>query len=231
MPPRLISSPCYFLSLLFLASIPLFSSPLAHSSMNAEFQTGSISGMKFYDVNGNGFRDLATDYGLSGWKIKITGLIVDSAYSDQDGNFAFGGLPDGTYTVSEESRPGWIRTFPAFPGTYSVTVTGGSSATAKVFGNYPQGVIRGSKFNDLNGNGVKDSSEPTLSNWVIKLTGLISGVDTTDANGAYEFLGLVPGAYTVRESLALHPGWVATTPPSGQYSVDVVIGTRDTLDF
>src|SRR5882762_7870006 len=104
--PRFISSPCYFLSLLFLAATPLISSPLTHNSTSVEFLAGSISGLKFYDVNGNGFRDLATDYGLSGWKIKITGAVVDSTITDQDGNYSFPGLPDGAYIVAEESRPG-----------------------------------------------------------------------------------------------------------------------------
>jgi len=92
------------LSLLFLAATPLISSPLTHNSTSVEFLAGSISGLKFYDVNGNGFRDLATDYGLSGWKIKITGAVVDSTITDQDGNYSSINMIWGDGSVSQKKR-------------------------------------------------------------------------------------------------------------------------------
>ena len=71
----------------------------------------------------------------------------------------------------------------------------------------------GQKFQDTNANGVKDTGEPGLPNWQIKLfadggdgilsstefsTGLIS-TKTTDANGNYSFTGLNAGDYIVCE--------------------------------
>jgi Ca2+-binding RTX toxin-like protein len=77
--------------------------------------------------------------------------------------------------------------------------------------------IRGLKWNDVNGNGIKDTTETGLKDWNIYLdtntngqldTGEIS--TTTDANGNYSFTNLRPGTYTVAEQL--QPGWKQTYP-------------------
>lgn len=76
--------------------------------------------------------------------------------------------------------------------------------------------IQGSKWNDLNGNGVQDG-ELGLAGWTIYLdqnqNGLLDSGETfavTDANGDYSFTDLNPGIYTVAE--VLQPGWEQTFP-------------------
>lgn len=66
--------------------------------------TGSISGIKFYDENGNTFRDPETDYGMAGWGIKITVSKIDSTYTDVNENHTFSDLPNGTYTAAAMVR-------------------------------------------------------------------------------------------------------------------------------
>ena len=77
--------------------------------------------------------------------------------------------------------------------------------------------ICGFKFNDLNGNGLRDPGEPGLSNWRIgikdytTLTNPTSTEDTTDANGAYCFDNLPTGTtYTLSEQP--QAGWTQTFP-------------------
>ena len=79
------------------------------------------------------------------------------------------------------------------------------------------GEIQGSKWNDLNGDGVRDAGEVGLAGWTIYLdnnqngqldAGEISTI--TDANGNYSFTNLNPGTYTVAE--VLKPGWKQTFP-------------------
>ncbi|MCK5742302.1 MAG: hypothetical protein KAH48_08790, partial [Chlorobi bacterium] len=64
-----------------------------------------------------------------------------------------------------------------------------------------------------NGNGTHDSWEPLLSGWTINLTNSGSTVNltaVTDANGYYNFGGLVPDTYTISETN--QSGWVQTQP-------------------
>ena len=77
--------------------------------------------------------------------------------------------------------------------------------------NGEQGVVGATLFLDLNKNGVTDSSEPTA---------------TTDANGAYSFVGLLPGTYVVREVLL--GGAILSSPSSGSFSLTVVGGSNFT---
>src|SRR5262249_36360859 len=68
--------------------------------------------------------------------------------------------------------------------------------------------IMGIKWNDLNGNGVRDAGEPGLQGWVITLSN--GQTTTTDAQGHYYFTDLVPGTYTVSE---MHLSrWMQTAP-------------------
>ncbi|MBN2132289.1 MAG: carboxypeptidase regulatory-like domain-containing protein, partial [Sedimentisphaerales bacterium] len=75
------------------------------------------------------------------------------------------------------------------------------------------GTIRGTKFDDLNGNGVRDAGEPGLAGWQITLEdddGNALATATTNANGDYEFGSLEPGAYRVDE--VQQAGWRQTYP-------------------
>ncbi|MEW6401298.1 MAG: hypothetical protein AB1649_05825 [Chloroflexota bacterium] len=78
------------------------------------------------------------------------------------------------------------------------------------------GDITAHKFNDLlNGDGVQQAGEPSLSDWEMKLyqgfgctgTSLVSGF--TDMEGILIFSGLQPGEYSVMETL--ETGWQNTT--------------------
>ncbi len=91
----------------------------------------------------------------------------------------------------------------------------------------PGASIRGSKFNDLNGDGVLNAGEPGLANWTIYLdlngnNALDPGEPAalTDSNGNYSFTGLADGLYSVRE--VDQPGWVQTR--GGLYGIQVTNG-------
>ncbi|MGA2625421.1 MAG: SdrD B-like domain-containing protein, partial [Bacteroidota bacterium] len=102
----------------------------------------SISGTTFSDLNGNGVKDPG-EPGMAGWKIILrqvpatTLTSSDTTVSDSAGNYVFGGLFDGTYTVNEVSQDGFIQTSPPAPGTYQVTITNGASVADLDFGNAP----------------------------------------------------------------------------------------------
>ncbi len=72
--------------------------------------------------------------------------------------------------------------------------------------------IRGIKFHDFNGNGVRDSGEPTLPGWTITATGSDgeSRSTVTGSDGSYAFCNLPSDCYEVEETV--QSGWGATTP-------------------
>lgn len=85
------------------------------------------------------------------------------------------------------------------------------------------GIICGTKFNDLNSNGVMDVNEPGLPNWTIELTGATSRTAVTDASGNYCFDRLKAGVYNIAE--VNQTGWVQTMPAApGTYSLAISSG-------
>nr|AAU83000.1 fibrinogen-binding protein-like [uncultured archaeon GZfos1D1]QNO57000.1 hypothetical protein MGAOFDBH_00018 [Methanosarcinales archaeon ANME-1 ERB7] len=188
----------------------------------------SISGMKFNDLNGDGVKD-AGEPGLGDWTINLAGPVSGTTTTAADGSYTFTNLEPGDYTVSEVLKPGWVQTCPAAPGTYSVTLTD-SPVIDRDFGNRGALSISGMKFDDLNGNGVKDAGEPGLPDWTINLVGPVSGTTTTAADGSYTFTNLEPGDYTVSE--VLKAGWAQTCPPTpGTYSVTLTDSPVIDRDF
>ncbi|NOX56797.1 MAG: hypothetical protein GXP27_20620, partial [Planctomycetes bacterium] len=114
------------------------------------------------------------------------------------------------------------------------------------------GEIRGIKFEDVNGNGIRDFGEPGLSGWIIYLDANSNGVlewadrdgdelwdpdegerwtwtqadnpetANIDETGQYVFGDLLPGTYTVRE--VLPAGWAANNPGPEGYTVQLQPG-------
>lgn len=88
----------------------------------------------------------------------------------------------------------------------------------------PSPEIHGMKFEDMDGDGVKDIGETGLVNWTINLydgaMNLLSST-TTDSSGAYQFAPLAPGTYNVRE--VQQAGWTQTT--SNPTSMTLVMGS------
>ena len=193
-------------------------------------QLGSISGTTYNDLNGNGVKDVG-DTALNNWRIRISkeGVQIDSALTNVDGTYSFTGLAAGTYVISVVIQSGWGQSLPSSPGTYAVVITSGATVAGKDFGNYQYSTISGTKYNDINGNGVKEGGEPGLINWRIKLFKNSHLIDSllTDANGNYTFTNILPGTYTASE--ALQSGWIQTLPSTpGTYTVIITSGTTST---
>jgi len=191
--------------------------------------SNSISGMKYEDLNSDSTKNPG-EKGLSGWEMVLTGstwfgkpLPTLTATTDNNGNYKFERLLPGTYKVSETSRTGWTQTAPA-GGSHSIVFdvrTPPREAKDNDFGNrLAAQSISGVKYNDINGNGVRDPGEPGMGGWKINLEpagGGVIKVATTEADGSYSFTDVASGTYTVRE---IHqPGWDQKAPASGTYTV------------
>ena len=174
------------------------------------FQQISISGVKFNDLNDNGVRDPG-EPGLAGVTVFLdtnNNGVLDpgelSTTSDVNGNFTFANLGPGTYRVREVAPPGSTQTT---PNPANIVASSGTDVSGVLIGNSQPSSISGVKFNDLNGNGVRDPGEPGLAGITVFLDTNGNGVldpgevsTTTDANGNFVFANLLPGTYLVREA-------------------------------
>jgi protocatechuate 3,4-dioxygenase beta subunit len=204
-----------------------------------EVDTYSLSGAKWNDVDGNGLWDEGEPT-LAGWTIELrdaTNALITTAATDATGAYRFDDLEPGTYIVAEVQQAGWTQTFPAAPGTHSVTISDADVANVD-FGNQmnleaPTYRISGAKWNDLNGDGLWDDGEPTLAGWTIELrdaTNALVATAVTDANGAYAFTGLDAATYTVSE--VQQTGWTQTFPAGdGIHSVTISDADVANVDF
>ncbi|EMI21720.1 fibrinogen-binding protein [Rhodopirellula maiorica SM1] len=89
----------------------------------------------------------------------------------------------------------------------------------------PYGGVRGSKFDDENGNGVRDADEGVLPGVTIYLDlndngsldqtsdGILEPSTVTDTNGNYEFTDIAAGSYVIRE--VVPEGYQQTFPVAG----------------
>jgi hypothetical protein len=177
------------------------------------FQLATISGTVFNDVNGNGIQD-SGDLGTPGWTVDLFdshGNLVQSQVTDVNGNFNFMGVGPGTFTIQEAYQVGFVET--TTPTSYSVTTMSGSATTGLLFGNFQDVTVSGTVYNDLNGSGSINPSDPGLQNWLVTLDNTTTNVIRqllTDVNGNYSFAYVGPGNYTLTETL--QSGWVQTQP-------------------
>ena len=181
--------------------------------------TGTISGFKFNDLNGNGVRD-AGEPGIENWTIyldqNLNGQLDSgetSVKTTSNGSFQFSSLAAGTYRVREVLLTGWQQTT---TNPADVVLAAGGTKDNVLFGNFQQVSISGAKFNDLNANGVRDTGEAGLSGWTIFLDTNNNGVldsgernQVTDTNGNYSFSNVGPGTFRLREEVKFN--WIQMT--------------------
>ena len=127
-------------------------------------------------------------------------------------------LQPGNYTVVQTSQPagyldglltsGNVTPIPNSVGTHSiaVTLTNGNSSNNNFAAVAPSSVS-GFVYIDNNNNGLKDTGEPGISGVTVTLSGTndlgqtVNLSQTTAADGSYQFAGLRPGSYTLKERL------------------------------
>lgn len=99
------------------------------------------------------------------------------------------------------------------------------------------GTIQGNVFNDLDGNGVKNSGDPNQSGWRIfidldgdKVWDSNEQYVRSDSHGNYKFSNLQNGTYRLCETL-VDSTWRHTTPANGVYTVVLTGGGSSTKNW
>lgn len=196
-------------------------------------QLGGISGRVFYDNVADGISN-DSDPGRSGFKVFVDSNFNGAfdageafTFTDATGHYSFSNLFPGSYAVGLVKPPGWVQTTPISTlGTFQTRVAGGGGDAGGYvdFGVIYPSYVSGRVFNDLNGNGTRDTGENGLAGFGVFVdvsgTGYGSFTDPatqTDAQGNYTLRVPIDGTYNVR--VTRPSGWQSTAPSSNAYSV------------
>ena len=101
---------------------------------------GSISGLVFNDVDGNGIRT-GGEATLPGWLVfldlnrnGVVGVGEPTLRSGSDGSFLFTGLQPNNYALRVIPQPGWTQTAPGGDGSFSIDVFPQMTDSGNFFG-------------------------------------------------------------------------------------------------
>lgn len=199
------------------ANIQYFSSSGRESTASVTFDVaealGALTVAKYEDLNGNGRPDTGEPR-IPNWQFLLKNPQGNDSVvtTGADGSVSNSNVPSGTWQVNEPAVPGWVPTT-TLPAAVSVPANG--SASAEV-GNVRPAPLSGTVYLDVNSNAVLDSGEAGKAGVTLTLTGTtgtgrsVTATTVSGANGFYEFPGLMPGSYTVVETVP--SGFTATTP-------------------
>ncbi|MFA5051679.1 MAG: SdrD B-like domain-containing protein [Patescibacteria group bacterium] len=164
------------------------------------------------------------DHADSAWAFAVDG---QGAYHDGDSVT----LPTNeTFTVTESSQYDALYTMTNAWGACELDngaiklYTDGRDNTCYVENSRDTGNIRIKKYNDLNGNGTKDSGEPYMTGWYFEISqnDVVLASGTTGEDGDYLIVENLPtGTYQVTETP--QAGWANTEPGTTPIVQDVEV--------
>ena len=188
---------------------------------------GNVSILKFNDTNRNGIRDDG-ESPISNWgfRIKDSSGSVIIRHTDEHGKIIQELDSNAKYEITENFRVGWNNTTPRVQSVYIEP----EKVTPVAFGNYKPSKIIIYKFDDTNGNGVRDRGEDRIGNWNFIIKDL-NGIDhsrKTDKDGKAIFDDAIPGEYMITEEE--RENWINTTPRIQKIEV-IEEGQTVTVEF
>jgi uncharacterized surface anchored protein len=182
----------------------------------------SISGYKIEDVDWSGGFNCG-DKAVSCWPIYLYAAdgttLLDTTWTDGCGYYSFTGLIPGTYIVKEDGKCNWVCTDDQ-PCKTAVLDSSGECAWLSFY-NAELMSISGYKVEDMDLSGTWSCGDKAVGGWTVELwlDGCKVNCTVTNECGFYEFTGLLPGHYTVKEKVRC--GWFNVTSSTK----DVCLGT------
>ncbi len=193
--------------------------PIAYGAILTEYNFGellpsSISGYVFVDGNGDCFRQ-DNEPGLAGVLIELfdgAGQLITFTHTNEQGFYEFDGLAPGQYKIVETQPEGYFSGA-ARPGSGGGRAEGGDIITEIPIGpgqnlveyNFCEKLpasISGKSFIDFDRNRLLDGNDRALPGVTIELrnaAGQTINTTRTNADGFYQFTGLPPGTYSLRQ--------------------------------
>ncbi len=235
--------------------LDLIKLPSGASGINYDFGEllpGSIAGRVIVDINNNCIIDAVGEMPLSGVKIELldkNGIVLETTFTDANGNYKFVNLRAGEYRV-RETQPADYFHGSQHAGSgggddstedliTSINLASGSDLVDYLFCEYPPAELSGFVFVDRDNDCLFDTGEVPIGGTRITLydaAGNAIASTTTDSTGYYKFANLRPGTYTVREEQPagyLHGGQLAGSHGGNDTVADaisaIVIGAGQKL--
>ncbi|MCX6796842.1 MAG: DUF4215 domain-containing protein, partial [Candidatus Falkowbacteria bacterium] len=210
-------------------------------SANCTIEKGTLTVCKYNDVNKNGVYDVATDTPLV-WNMTIInpgGSTTTAQTSATSGCVSLADLPYGTYSVQEEDKTNWLRSFPSVNPTQAI-ISSTSIDMLINFLNYEQegpgpeyGSITVCKLIDQDGlaSTTNDRYEATTTLWSFNLISQTSTTTKTTASGTncVVFDNLLAGDYQVNE--VLDSGWQLIDPEQNNINVNLTAAENKNFTF
>ncbi len=188
-----------------------------------ELRWGSLAGLVLLAAPGEDCSGLHDDDGstaLPGVRVELqtaAGDLVSQVTTSADGSYLFDQVPRGNYRIVQFT-PAGLLDGSAHPGVIDgvqvgnavgggliqdVILTPGGVGVNYNFCEASPALISGYVYHDQSNDGVRDQNEAGIGGTAVSLVdtdGQIVATSTTDANGRYEFAGVVPGEYALIET-------------------------------
>ena len=196
----------------------------------------TLGGFVYIDLNNDGARQPG-EPGIAGVTLTLAnGGFTSTTTTSPDGSYIFINVPNGTFTLTETQPTGYSQgktTIGSAGGSStipdvvtSIVLNGGNNSTGYNFGELGAR-ISGNVFNDINGNGILNSGDTGKGGVTLTLrdqTGLVVGTTTSQPDGSYSFGALIPGTYTLTETV---PGGQTPTSPTSMTLTVPPSGLKD----
>ena len=165
----------------------------------------------FEDDDGDGKFD-AGEKGLPNVLVTLynsTNSKVAETFTDANGMYSFVGLPPGGYYISVNKDPDF-KFSPVVVGgnqvgesnrSPTVTIALGKNDNTLIVGMYEPATSGNKVWDDLNGDGVQQKTEPGMKDVTVHLynaNGVSVDTTKTDVDGHYIFEDMLPGNYSVK---------------------------------
>lgn len=187
----------------------------------AYMQPISLPMLRYASVSGQFWSLDGTMNGIEGIAISLLdeqGTVVGTTASDKEGNFTFGGLLSGTYSLSAELPDGYLfareqdladkasMIYSQVDGAIQmlpIDVPMGDDLSGLDIGVGAMGGIGDYAWLDANGNGMQDIGESPMPGIQIELYqhGQLIASTQTNEYGFYSLSGLYPGAYEMKVTM------------------------------
>jgi len=207
----------------------------------------TLAGFAYLDLNNDGVKQPG-EPGIAGVTMTLTNSgFTTTTTTGPDGSYILINVPSGTYTLRETQPVGYTQ------GKTTVGSAGGTSTTPDVVTSIVLGgslngtgynfgelgsQVSGRVFNDANGNGILNSEDTGRGGVTLTLrdqTGKVVATTTSNPDGSYSFGALVPGTYTLTETVPAGQtptsptSLTLTVPPGGLKDQNFGLSTQSSL--